>query len=77
MKVNILLHHCYNTTATVTVISLQLAVAAGVEMIEFHITLDRTMYGSDQAASIEPRGAFELMGDIAIIEQMMGDKDEQ
>jgi N-acetylneuraminate synthase len=29
------------------------AVALGVEMVEFHITKDRTMYGSDQAASIQ------------------------
>ena len=36
------------------------AMALGAEMIEFHITLDRTMYGSDQASSIEPEGVFKL-----------------
>ena len=50
-----------------------LAVAYGADMIEFHITLDRTMYGSDQAASIEPKGVFELMEKIELIEKMMGD----
>lgn len=34
------------------------AVVLGAEMIEFHVTLDRSMYGSDQAASIEPSGVF-------------------
>ena len=37
------------------------ATALGAEMIEFHITLDRAMYGSDQAASIEPGGIMHLM----------------
>lgn len=32
------------------------SIALGVEMIEFHITLDRSMYGSDQSASIETTG---------------------
>ncbi|WP_297309642.1 N-acetylneuraminate synthase family protein [Neptuniibacter sp.] len=50
-----------------------LAVAYGAEMIEMHVTLDRTMYGSDQAASIEPAGVFELMRRIELIEKMMGD----
>lgn len=48
------------------------AVFYGAEMLEFHGTLDRTMYGSDQAASIEPRGVFELMERIYIIQQMIG-----
>lgn len=50
-----------------------LAAAYGAEMIEFHLTLDRTMYGSDQAASIEPQGLFALMQRIKLIEQMKGD----
>lgn len=44
-----------------------------VDMIELHATLDRTMFGSDQAASIEPRGIFELMERIRLIEAMKGD----
>lgn len=50
-----------------------MAITYGAEMVEFHITLDRTMYGSDQAASIEPQGVFKLMEYIRLIEQMRGD----
>jgi len=50
-----------------------MAAAYGAEMIEFHITLDRTMYGSDQAASIEPQGVFKLMEYLKLIERMKGD----
>jgi N-acetylneuraminate synthase len=44
------------------IIFMPIAVALGAEMIEFHITLDRASYGSDQAASIEPSGVHH-MGD--------------
>ena len=53
--------------------SMIMAVALGAEMIEFHGTLDRSMVGSDQSASIEPRGVFELMERIKLIEKMKGD----
>jgi N-acetylneuraminate synthase len=53
--------------------AMEVAVAYGAEMIEFHGTLDRASYGSDQAASIEPRGVFELMERIRLIEKMKGD----
>jgi N-acetylneuraminate synthase len=49
------------------------AVAMGASSIERHITLDRTMYGSDQAASIEPGGLMKLVRDIRIIEKAFGD----
>ncbi|MCK4532344.1 N-acetylneuraminate synthase family protein [bacterium] len=49
------------------------AVAMGVTSIERHITLDRTMYGSDQAASLESGGVIKLVRDIRIIEKAMGD----
>ena len=48
------------------------AVALGATSIERHITLDRTMYGSDQAASIEPSGIMKMVRDIRIIETAMG-----
>jgi N-acetylneuraminate synthase len=48
------------------------AVAMGATSIERHITLDRTMYGSDQAASIEPGGLMKLVRDIRIIEKAFG-----
>ncbi len=50
-----------------------LAVSLGAEVIEVHITLDRTMYGSDQAASIEPSGTLEVMQRLKLIKRMMGD----
>ena len=49
------------------------AVAMGAKIIERHITLDRTMWGSDQAASVEPHGLKNLLRDIRIIETAMGD----
>jgi N-acetylneuraminate synthase len=49
------------------------AVALGAEMVEFHITLDRTMYGSDQSSSIEPHGVKKVVQQIRDIEKAMGD----
>ena len=49
------------------------AVAIGATSIERHITLDRNMYGSDQAASIEPYELCELVKNIRIIEKIRGD----
>jgi len=49
------------------------AVALGATSIERHITLDRTMYGSDQAASIEPHGLRQLVGAVRKIEIALGD----
>jgi N-acetylneuraminate synthase len=48
------------------------AVALGATSIERHLTLDRTMYGSDQPASLEPTGFIHLVRDIRIIEDAMG-----
>lgn len=47
------------------------SVALGSECVEFHITKDRTMYGSDQAASIEHVG--ELVSGIRKMENILGD----
>lgn len=49
------------------------AVALGAVSIERHITLDRTMWGSDQSASLEPSGLEHLIRDVRIIEAAMGD----
>ena len=49
------------------------AVVLGATFVERHITLDRTMWGSDQAASIEPGGLKRLVRDIRVIEQALGD----
>ena len=49
------------------------AVALGAVAVERHITLDRTMWGSDHAASLEPQGLQHLVRDIRIIGEAMGD----
>lgn len=49
------------------------AVALGAVAVERHVTLDRTMWGSDHAASLEPRGFTTLLRDIRIIEEALGD----
>ncbi|UQX05200.1 N-acetylneuraminate synthase family protein [Streptomyces sp. RerS4] len=49
------------------------AVALGACAIERHITLDRAMWGSDQAASVEPGGLARLVRDIRTIETALGD----
>jgi N-acetylneuraminate synthase len=49
------------------------AAVMGACMIERHITLDRAMWGSDQAASVEPQGFVKLARDIHAIEKAMGD----
>jgi N-acetylneuraminate synthase len=49
------------------------AVALGASAIERHITLDRTLWGSDQAASVEPGGLNRLVRDIRVVEQALGD----
>jgi N-acetylneuraminate synthase len=48
------------------------AVALGACCVERHITLDRAMWGSDQAASLEPTGLTRVCRDIRLIETSMG-----
>lgn len=48
------------------------AVALGASMLERHITMSRAMWGSDQAASLEPNGITRLMRDVRLIEMSMG-----
>jgi len=45
----------------------------GACIVERHITLDRSMWGSDQAASVEHHGFARLVRDIHVIEKAMGD----
>lgn len=49
------------------------AVALGACVVERHITLDRAMWGSDQAASVEPSGFERLVKYIRVTEQSLGD----
>jgi len=48
------------------------AAALGITSLERHITLDRAMYGSDQAASVEAGGFRQLVGAVRKIEKAMG-----
>ena len=50
-----------------------LAVAYGAVSVERHITLDRTMFGSDQVASLEPQGLYRLVRDIRQVPVVSGD----
>ena len=54
-----------------------IAVCLGASSIERHITLDRSMYGSDQAASLEKKGLEELVSVIRKIPIVFGDKDKR
>jgi N-acetylneuraminate synthase len=49
------------------------AVALGASSVERHITLDRAMWGSDQAASVEPQGIARLVKDVHAVEEALGD----
>ena len=53
------------------------AAALAITSLERHITLDRAMYGSDQAASVEPAGFKMLVGGVRKIEQAMGNGKKQ
>ena len=49
------------------------AVVLGATSIERHVTLDRSMYGSDQASSLEPPGLFRMIKDVRAVESILGD----
>ncbi len=49
------------------------AVALGASLVERHLTLDRAMWGSDQAASVEPGGFRKLVKYIRVTEAALGD----
>jgi len=49
------------------------AAALEISSLERHITLDRSMYGSDQSSSVEPLGFKQLVGAVRKIEVAMGD----
>ena len=53
------------------------AAALEISSLERHITLDRSMYGSDQSASVEPSGFKALIGSVRKIEQAMGDGEKR
>ena len=50
-----------------------IAVVMGATMVEVHITLDRSIWGSDQAASLEPNGLNKMVRDIRNVPKVLGD----
>ena len=54
-----------------------IAVSLGATSIERHITLDRTMYGSDQAASLEPPGLKRMIKDVRSVDSVLGDGEKR
>jgi N-acetylneuraminate synthase len=57
----------------VGLITTVVAVSMGACLVERHYTLDRAMWGSDQAASVEPEGFQKLVKYIRVTEQALGD----
>ena len=51
----------------------QVAAVVGARVIERHITLDRTMWGSDQAASLSEQGLLELTASLRRLPNILGD----
>ena len=49
------------------------AAVLGACVVERHITLDRSMWGSDHAASLEPNGIMRVIRDIRLVEEALGD----
>lgn len=55
------------------IVSSTIAVVLGACSVERHITLDRTLWGTDQAASLEPEGLRKMIRDIRNIKTFLGD----
>jgi N-acetylneuraminate synthase len=53
------------------------AVALGACMVERHVTMERSMWGSDQAASLGPSGITRLVRDVRLVELALGDGDKR
>jgi N-acetylneuraminate synthase len=53
------------------------AVAVGACAIERHITLERSMWGSDQAASLGPSGLTQLVRDVRLVELALGSREKR
>ncbi len=54
-----------------------IAVGLGANLVERHVTLDRAMWGSDQAASVEPQGVRTLVKYIRVTEKALGDGEKK
>tara|TARA_B100000029_G_scaffold316991_1_gene309436 strand:- start:246 stop:1073 length:828 start_codon:yes stop_codon:yes gene_type:complete len=54
-----------------------LAATFGISSIERHITLERTLYGSDQAASLEKTGFERMIRDVKLVDHILGDGEKK
>tara|TARA_R110000824_G_scaffold232511_1_gene420572 strand:+ start:11845 stop:12684 length:840 start_codon:yes stop_codon:yes gene_type:complete len=63
--------HEYGLTTTFV------SAALGAEWIERHVTLDRTMWGSDQASSVDPVGTIKLVRGIRSVEKSLGPEQQE
>ena len=63
----------YSGHETVSYICCVVATTIGATSVERHISLDRSMYGSDQAASLEKMGLQRMVRDVRNIEKVLGD----
>lgn len=59
------------------IIYMPVAIALGAEIVEFHITLDRSMWGTDQSASIEPEGVFKVCKYINGVRESLGNREKR
>ena len=55
------------------IVSSTIAVVLGACSVERHITMDRALWGSDQAASLEPEGLRKMVRDIRNVKAFLGD----
>jgi N-acetylneuraminate synthase len=63
----------YSGHETMSYMACVLAASLGSTSIERHITLDRSMYGSDHAASLEPTGLIRMVRDVRSVKTILGD----
>ena len=61
----------------VGLVTTAIAVGLGACLVERHVTLDRAMWGSDQAASVEPQGMRTLVKYIRVTEKALGDGEKK
>ena len=63
----------YNGYEKVASLVCIIAAMSGATSIERHITIDRTSYGNEQAASLEPLGLQKMVKDVRLVEDILGD----
>jgi len=72
--------HCnigYSGHEKASYISCVIATTLGATSIERHVTVDRTLYGHDQAASLEESGLRRMVRDIRLVETILGDGEKR